>query len=113
MHVHSACSDVLVCQLQNKAGHVDSPSTFYNPFIASLVTSYSRQVITNFMRPIGCGNPYYLDTDSLFYKKDPAYTNPPPVDKNKLLGSLVSEIDDNQFIKVGLLNVRYSNFINS
>lgn len=73
---------------------------FYNPFIASLVTSYSRKVITDFMRPIGAGNPYYMDTDSLLYKKDPSFVSSPPTDKNKLLGSLVSEIPDDEFIKV-------------
>lgn len=104
MHIHSTKSDVMVCELKDKSEHVDRAPSFFNPFIASLVTSYSRHTITKFLRPIGGGNPYYMDTDSIFYKKDLEYTNPPPLCKNKLLGSLVSEIDDCEFIKVNSLS---------
>jgi hypothetical protein len=98
--VQSTLSDILICVTANIDEHTSQDPAFYNPFIATLVASYARLHITSFMRPIGYGSPYYLDTDSLIYKSDPGYTNDPPVDPNKVLGSLVSELPVGTFIKV-------------
>ena len=46
-------SDVVVCQVKDRAGHVERDLQFYNPFIASLVTSFGRHAITQQLRRAG------------------------------------------------------------
>ena len=98
--IQKTSSDVVVCSISDVGDCSAYDPSFYNPFIATLVATYARLHITSFMRPIGCGNPYYLDTDSLIYKSDPLKTNDPVIDENKVLGSLVSELPKGTFIKV-------------
>lgn len=119
-NVHAASSSLLLVQTRrigDTEQAVGPTPVLFNPFIASLITSYARKKISSCMNDLGpmflyTGNysncdsflfsfRNFADTDSLIYKMDPkSSVKYPSVDANGVLGELVSELPQNHFIRV-------------